>query len=349
MELCLKKKKQELIEELKEKIPTIKNSNNYKKSEICKILQKDCDHLNGMVNHANSCYFDSFLVSLFHFDNNLIKTIKYKSSNKELQDIAKKIIINIKDIKNTKSCNDLRKLFQDYDHLYTQENKKFKAINWTTSQQEPFDLIYFLHRLIKIPNNIKVSRELYGTNKNKKILLKKDVDFVSSKKSLLVDFASIYIDGSELYDKSILNLKKYIPKQKIVTEFDEENLWKPSSEQIYKKKIEKIQYLSGDLFFIHIGRLFAGEKLDTDITIPYTIKLKENKYDLYLQSIIVHHGGSKGGHYTSFINCSGNWYHYDDINFKKMKLIGSYEVLKKYKSEYIFKNCTDLIYSFITF
>jgi hypothetical protein len=337
MDECKKLKKSELVDKLVDH--EIKNIKKYKKEKLCKLLLKDCNDLGGMVNHANSCYFDSFLVSLFHFENDLLEKIKYNSKSKDLQDIAKRIIENIKDVKSIDSCNSLRKLFQEYDNLYAKKNTKFNPINWTSNQQEPFDLIYFLHRLIKIPNTIKVSRELYGTNKTKKQLLKKDLNLVS-KDNMYIDFASMYIDGSELYDKETLNLKKYIPKNKIVTEFDNENLWKS-----YTKKIEKLEYLSGNLFFIHIGRLFGGEKLDTSISVPLTIKLKENKYELYLRSIIVHHGSNKGGHYTSYINCSGDWYHYDDLNFKKMKLIGSYDELINKTS--IFKNCTDLIYSIL--
>ena len=112
---------------------------------------------------------------------------------------------------------------------------------------------------------------------------------------------------------------------------------------IFKRKIEKYKYLSANFLFIHINRIFIDKKITKNIDVPLKLKLKENKRNLYLRSIIVHHGGSNGGHYTTMIECKGTWYHFDDMN-SGLDKIGDYEDLKKYQNGYVFKNCTDLVY-----
>ena len=51
-----------------------------------------------------------------------------------------------------------------------------------------------------------------------------------------------------------------------------------------------------------------------------------------------------GGHYTSMIECGGRWYHYDDIGFSRMKLVGTHEDVWDYRNGFVLRNCTNVAY-----
>lgn len=335
-------------------VPIMKTTTQYKKNDLCKIILKDCKGLGGLQNQSNSCYFDSLLMSLFHFENNLLlETLSNDNiitKNPNMKSLAQRIISSLQKIHieiaqgKVITCTNLRKMFQEYDNLHQNSHKGFQSINWTAHQQEPSDIIKFLHRLIHIPKSVKIINEKYGSNMKKKVLTMKDWKLIS-KDEELIDFANVYVDAAELFDNEKINLKKYIPKSKSEIVFDENNLWKPQNEYSFTRKLEKTIYKSADLLFIHIGRLFAGEKLMTYVDLPLSMKLVNNKHHIYIRSIIVHHGGANGGHYTTFIQCNGQWYHYDDLGFKKIDLIGDLDDLKSYKNGYVFKNCTDIVYA----
>jgi ubiquitin C-terminal hydrolase len=354
MEQCMKKRKQTLVEEAQKEIPHLKTARLRQKQDLCMLLTKDCLGLGGMTNQSNSCYFDSFVISMFHFDNKHLREVLTErnliAKDSKSKEIAKQIIEQLhlvnKNINNgtIATCKDLRTYFQEYDNLYSSQHKNFHPINWKTKQQEPADLLRFLHRLIRIPKTLHVDRQVLGAYSKKKILTKKDWTFVSSSKEMM-DFSSIYIDPVELFDKETINLKKYIPRSKNETRFDEDNLWNPQGNLIFNRKLEKTVLKSAELLFIHIGRTFIDEKLSTEIEMPMSIRLSNNKHHLYLRSIIVHHGNASGGHYTCFLQCKSIWYHYNDIGFKRMEKIGTYEDLKKYQNGFVFKNCTDIVYA----
>lgn len=72
--------------------------------------------------------------------------------------------------------------------------------------------------------------------------------------------------------------------------------------------------------------------------------MKDNKFNIYLRSMIIHHGNHHGGHYTTIYECKGLWYEYDDISSNKKKLIGNFEDVCKVNKSYNLKNFTNLIY-----
>ena len=72
-----------------------------------------------------------------------------------------------------------------------------------------------------------------------------------------------------------------------------------------------------------------GRKINTPVTLPSTtVSFKElftpdsPEYDGLVEhellSIVDHHGGAMGGHYTAQCKTEGNWYVYDDESTHKM-------------------------------
>ena len=56
--------------------------------------------------------------------------------------------------------------------------------------------------------------------------------------------------------------------------------------------------------------------------------MKNNKFNLYLNSIIIHYGDVKYGHYITLYECKGIWYKFDDMNNNRI-LIGSFDEIIK--------------------
>ena len=106
--------------------------------------------------------------------------------------------------------------------------------------------------------------------------------------------------------------------------------------------------LSAKFLFIHINRNIISdngnyEKLNTVIIPSLKIKMKENKYNIYLRSIIIHHGIFGGGHYICLYECKGKWFLYDDMT-SQIKLIGNFSDVCEYDDGYYLQNCTNLVY-----
>lgn len=358
MEEDKKLNKKELISKIKELYPYYTNISLYNVEQLRKIFYKSCNKIN-IFNENNSCYLDSLFVSLFSGNNEIIKNIFIDSDiidykNDDLYNIAvniKKELLSIYNIitsitKTKNYCNNLRKLLQDYHNIKYSR----KSIRWRKDQMESLDVITFLSVIFKIKNSNKINIKKYGTNSLKKQIIYKNLELISDINDIQ-PFTTI-IPIEKLLDVKKLEIKKLYPIYIDDAVFSKDNLWKPSSKKIYKRKIEKITFLSGNLLFIHINRnnyfIQDGEepqKINTKVIPSLKIKMKENKNNLYLRSIIVHRGIFGGGHYICIYECNGKWYEYDDTNPEK-KLIGSgnFEDVCEYKDGYILKNCTNLVY-----
>lgn len=349
---CINNKKKNIIEDVKSIYSSHKCLSKYRKQELCDLLSQDCTTLDGPIWNSNSCYLDSFIVSILHFDNNEIINMILKAKPfvahpivSEMKDTLSTIHLTIKDGYSS-SCTNLRTLFQKYDRFYDDHVNKIEMIDWKSSQLEPADIIRFFHRCLRIPNELTIKKEIYGSNKTNKILGTKDKELV--RESTYKDnFASIIIPIEDLANNSEIFVKHYMPKTKVDTIFtDPSQYWKPSKTKAFKRKLEKITYLSAPYLFIQVSRLYPGIKLNTPLNLSNKIKLKDNKHSLYLKSIIVHHGGDSGGHYTAYIRCKDDWYHYNDMSTgSKIKKFGSFEDISKYREGYILKNCTNLVYA----
>jgi len=355
--------KKELIAIIKERYPYYKNLQKMKIAELKEIYEKNCTNFI-LKNERNSCYMDALFVALFHEKNKYIYNLFFNSDLKSFKNHKLKTIAqNIKDelhniytrlfdasssSSKKLTCSNLRKLFNDFFKL----NNPDRLIDWKSEQLEPLDVINILGDIITFKKNIKINIKNYGINKKIKKPVLSKLKNINDITTYHDNFSSI-IPIDTILSNDIIYLKDLYPKTLTDVIFDEENLWKPysgNSKEKYLRKIEKITYLSSKLFFITINRLFKmgsgsqdAEKIQSKIIPMLKLKLKENENNLYLKSIIVHHGNNYGGHYTTLFICNGKWYEYDDLR-SSIQLIGSFEDLCEYNDSYYLKNCTNILY-----
>jgi hypothetical protein len=356
--------KKDLIVSVKKLYPYYNNLESLKKDDLLKIIDKSCNNI-PIYNERNSCYLDSLMVALFHDNNPYVKNMFLESpataataaSNlddkkdrliKISEDIREELtnIYNIIQNNNSKRnyCKNLRNLFQSYNKIKFPKNN----IKWKTEQLEPFDIINLLNNIFMIKPSIKVNKKIYGTNKLSKTIVFKNLKLFRDE-TKKTDYTSVIsLDDFLAHNKFIL--KKYYPVTINDTIFDESNIWKPSEKKadVYKRKIEKTTLLSGKFLFININRSFLTphgnfEKSDKIVEPSLKIKMKENKYNIYLRSIIIHHGMYGGGHYICLYECKGKWHKYDDLT-ATVDIIGTFSDVCKYDNGYYLKNCTNLVY-----
>lgn len=349
-------KKQDLIDEVKKIYPYYTNLALFNKSSLNYILNRKCSNNIFLKNNQNSCYIDSLLISLFNDNINFTKKIFLESplndTKHELIKLAEEIraelivVYNlIQDINNTTKnnyCKNLRKMLNYYYRIKYPKRK----INWTVEQLEPFDVITLLNDIFNIDLKNKINIKTYGCNDTKKKIILKKIKLVNDNIIIDNNYAPIIPVEKLLSGKDLL-VKTMYPKSTEDTTFDVYNLWKPNSSE-FSRKIEKITYLYSSFLFIHINRNLIEPndniiKIRTKVIPSLKIKTKENKFNLYLRSLIIHHGEYGQGHYTTVYVCKGKWYEYDDLK-TNIKLIGNFEDVCKYNNSYYLRNCTNLIY-----
>jgi len=343
--------KKELLAKVKSLYPYYKNIAVLNKKSLEMILNKNCNDIK-ISNESNSCYLDSLLVALFNDNNEMIQKMfletKLKDTDAKLIKIAEEIrqeMISIYDIiqKGNKKfyCKNLRRLFHNY-YIHKRTITKMEKKDWIKDQLEPLDVLNLLQEMFEIKSKTKYSLKTYGANnkKDKKIVRDDtitDNNFISN------------IEMEQMKNEKLM-LKTIYPKYTDNVLFDPTNLWKPTSNVSYKYKITIKKYLAGDFLFIYVNRktinYTTGDniKLDTKIIPEIKMKLKDNKFNIYLRSMIIHHGGAEGGHYTTIYECKGLWYEYDDMKSNTKRLIGTFEDVCKMNKSYNLKNLTNLVY-----
>ena len=284
---------------------------------------------------SNSCYLDSFLMSVMHVNNSIIHNIinapvrtdlpdkKMISIAESIKDDLKSIYDHIKTGEDRMTCKLLRSKFSAFYKLYQKYDENAENINWTTKQQEPADVIALLNNAFDL-----TSETLYQEKINTQL-----------NNPVSVLFNDFNIDNDILLSKSSIKLKDYLP---IFTSKFTNNI---SKKELTKKKT----YIKSNGLFVNIRRAYhEGEYLEENITehksftsvIPEeSIKLIDGTI-LHLTSIIIHHGKSiSGGHYTCYIKRKNKWYHFDDRH-DDIELIGSLDEIE----EDAFKNVTSFVY-----
>jgi ubiquitin C-terminal hydrolase len=267
----------------------------------------------------NSCYLDSILVSLFHYNdiNNINyplinyknKTLNIKAENikNELFKIFE-IISQRKISKKRNNCSLLRTLLNDFYKklikIYPEKATIFKNENWINSQLDVFEFLNLFDNIFNIPNSLKF-RE--GTNLH-------NSNF----------FYNIPIDL--LINKNKVFIKKIFPSFKIKN----------------NKLIIKTTLLKADKLFLKIFRNLGDYKLETKIIPSKTLKLPDNNFDLHLNSIIIHYGNIIGGHYICLYKLNDKWFEYDDMNLPPT-YIGSLN--KIIQNDNYISNIVGLLYS----
>ena len=289
----------------------------------------------------------------------LVDNPKLYDLTREIQTALKKIRDDIQG-KKLFYCIDLRALLQQYQTIYNQQKVKITDINWINRDNEPIDMIYRLNLIFNLPDPVVKTMTSFGTSS--KIHSHDDLEMISQM-DVDVPF-TIEIGGSKItnitylpHDRVIFKNKRGVLKlidyvnRHTVTHFDRPDYYvlAPSGNK-YPIRIEDIRYKSAPLLHIHVQRIIASEdkrnitKITTTITPMSEINLTDGSI-LHLSAMIVHWGGTGGGHYVSYLNCQNVWYFYNDIGFRKLKLIGQWNVLLQKYGNDILNNVTDYFYT----
>lgn len=322
--------KTDYITLIKQKYPHYIYLDKYTLDELKLIYKRKCNNIDIYYDGVNSCYIDSLMVALFNKKNPIIEEIILNSSVKDYNnDNLTKIGSNIKielfklyrkislqDVnEDINKCVNLRKLFQDYITIYRKNvNPKYDKIEWTQAQNDYTDVLTFLQIIFNIPDTLKYS-------KNNRI---------ENRYFLDVFPLDIFLNAN-----GVIKIKDYYPKYSNSFTYEDDN-------NIEIKYTDTIEYLSTPLLFIQFNRIFDGEKLDTIIIPSLKIKLKNNKYPLYLNAIIIQKYGTVNfGHYICLYECNNIWYEFDDLKRKNIK-IGSFDRILD--NEDYTRNITGLYY-----
>jgi hypothetical protein len=295
---------------------------------------------NFMAWENNSCYLDSLLVALFNKKDKFIEKYllnapinNYGNRNlkelgnqikEELKDIYKTISGGI-DVKKKYTCANFRKLLNDYYGILKTVSPKFKLLgtndNWTSSQNDVFELVELLFKIF----DVKLTTKIVDAN-NPPIM----TNFVNM---IPIDF--LFDDTKEV------KISDIYPSFEVSYQLNERNAFIDvygRKQTTYKKKTE---VLKAEKLLIRVPRVMGSMKLKTKVIPCSSLKFKEGD-KLYLNSIIIHYGSSKGGHYICLFKCENKWYEYDDTSSKVVKIGTLNNVIKhrKYCS-----NIVGLVYS----
>jgi hypothetical protein len=305
-------------------------------------LAIECKQVGKLQNVANSCYMDSLFVALFSTNSDFInknvldahishKDVRLSSIAEKVKTAMNQVAVKVRE-GHSQTCTNLRRLFQNFDKVY-RENNKFENVNWTTAQQEPMDVMKCIHRIFSIPDQVKYSYESWG---NKTLITKED---------RITSFTDVIVRVTpfDFPNNAPILLKDYMKTVKECTTFENPaDYFKGPNGKLYKKKCTVIKYLSAPFMYVHVDRNFAGEKCRNPVIPPKKIKLLKDPHPIYLNGLIIHHGGASGGHYTACFVCKGVWYHFDDLRPNHKAVIGTFEDLLK-RSDILNKS-VDFIY-----
>lgn len=320
-------------------------------NKIYNPITKRCVNINGTIGKKlacdkkylswenNSCYIDSLLVALFINNDKFIKDILLNAKvndygSKELKIIGEDIrshlrniydLINLSNFKETITCHNLRILLNKYYKLL----KQLKPINligsndnWTNTQNDVFELFEFFKVIFDIKNTTKFVDANNSPNYSDFSIL------------LPIDFL--------LNTDKPLKISKIYPLTKVKYRLKEGNEFINKLGKKQKTYYKTTEILKADKLFIKIYRNIGSLKLDTIIIPAKTLKLKENNFKLSLNSIIIHYGSNKGGHYTCIYKCNNKWYEYNDMK-NKLTLIGTLSDV--YNNPIYSSNIVGLLYS----
>lgn len=287
----------------------------------------------------NSCYIDSLFVALFHnkskfIEKEILNAPLNNYNNDKLDKLGElirleliriyKLIAGLTNHFTENNCSMLRKYLNKYYKELISINPNVKIIgrndNWTSSQNDPFDIFELLTYIFKFKNTTKL---VIGNNQP---------NYTNIINSVSVD--SIFTD--KLYIKSIY------PHYETTYQLDRSNYYIDKHGNKVSSYKTKIEILKAPMIFIRIPRNMVDFKIETPVIPTASLKLAENENLLYLNSIIIHYGDNNSGHYISLIKKDDYWYEYDDLS-PKLKKIGNLENIIK-KENYV-SNIVGLIYS----
>ena len=309
-------------------------------------------------NQNNSCYLDTFLVGLFHWEPshfrqtllgaNVLKHIDEHGAmnqqlletggdiKRELYRIVENMSARENDVK-VETCTTLRKMFARYARLYKQHmSPTSEVLDWKQEQLEPFDVFNFLNIVFDIPELVKIERVKLGTQSKAKKISRSALNTIDTRnehqtyvETLSLEDLSTFADEAD----GSVKLQKIYPTCM-------RNLPIISSE--YKRIFEMTTIQDAPALYVHVPRMALGTKNTTKVVPLQELRMQSGK-TLVLRSIFVHHGSHMAGHYTCVYKCGDNFYEYDDLRSNVTK-IGSFATMKEHRNSYILRNGTCFVY-----
>jgi hypothetical protein len=348
------------------------NMSCYLDSTLFSILYQPNDYINQAILNKDT---DDILISESGKVYALSKCAKlYQLTNQIQQDLLQ-IHTNIQ-TGTTDTCNLLRQHMHAYQAEYRKlfGNNSLKLQNWwknvdpynNSMQMEPLDALLRILHVFQVPDPACVRLVGYATEEMDKEMDKlksSDLIKVSDETKLMpytininaFDISNVSEFGLVSDKKETIYLLDYVDSAE-ETKYEpsatgkENYYWGPNpngkGKKKYYRRIEHLTYVKAPFLHFNVQRrsnIISPHKTTTKINPPATIKLAKNNKDLTLSSIIVHHGGSEGGHYNAYVNCGGVWYHYDDGG-PLFEMVGTLKDVLTADKNYVMKNLTDVFY-----
>lgn len=299
-------------------------------------MENICKNHGGMKNISASCYLDSIFMSLFFIPNKFINnTILYSDLTNSInncsipvQEELNNIVENIRNntIANCRIIRNIFKLCPHIDEFHKGGSKD--AIEFLSYILDMFPATNSATKIITnyVTNNLSSNNisEFITTNINK-----------DNNASIVQFVDSFRLNNSD----NLLDIRNFLELEQD-TILDEENLFEYINNgklELYKRRLEVIKFVDSEYLIFALQRLDPiEEKFINKNIIPTKFITLDSGRQLCLNAVVVHHGTF--AHYTCYLLCNDKWYHYDDLNPSKLKLVGSYVDLLKTNKPSILKN-----------
>lgn len=321
--------------------------------------RKECDKLGGFVNINNSCYLDSVLYALFHMDNYVIdslfidvnfdKLVLYGPNIplKEIPELyeivrdihqflvnAKRIIATGQSIK----CTPLRQLLVNYTSIAGKGEK----LKWMSEQLAPLDVLTYLTEMFNIPDTVTFEQTTYDVISDK--------EMVQSDSTRLMRPYLIDVHQSDISDFTGDSYKNRDEVIDIMSLINSTTITEDAAGQLTRRSLSLVD---ANMLLVYLNRiagniteqrqLVNATKITTFVIPDELIKTSGGKI-LSLSSIIVHIGDANHGHYITYIKCGNKWYLYNDVSFKNLRPLGTYDQMMDAYFEQITQNAVGFLY-----
>lgn len=324
-----------------------------------------------LANENNSCYIDSLMVALFHgqqgldesweqalFGNGPVKhlhhqthkeviqlTVQSEKIKREIQRISRNMLVHQSDEPRATLCRNLRYMLARYQLMYTSKvSPTAEVVDWKNDQLEPLDILRTLQSMFVTSPIVQVRKEILVSNSTTKKPRSSQLKLHDS--SLIADNFIDIISPEDLNNDNKdehghIKLQRFYPQSTRETP-------PTDSTKGYKRRFERLTRITTPLLFIHVTRIVSYDGMNVVKNTTPVLPLQEMKLGdgniLKLSSIILHHGGATGGHYTCVYKCGHNFYEYNDVPKNKVRYLGSFNDVKEFNNGYILRNAVSFVY-----
>lgn len=286
------------------------------------------------------------------------KDIKIRSN---IQDNLLDITLSMRNLYNVETCSGLRKSLRmcenrEFAGTAQQDAGEFLLFLFQTFQ---VDEMISSYQITATNDPDKMDKTKNPTYKNWDYI--GNLKYTKSSPIITIDISNLdrlrnrnyrlLKNGKQIKDTSLKTFLKYA----VPSTLSSDNLYYPDKTknptEFYKYTINTKKLISSSYIVFNIARIGIkkdkygipvdknGNQLSEyqftkfvtifnnfSISIPQNITVNKKDKPLSLSGIVIHSGGSSGGHYTCYFKCSNKWFFYDDVP-SSIKLIGSYDDL----------------------